>query len=963
MTINYLNIQTNSKYKKQNVSRLIASSDSLYLAQLNKTINTQLLLIAPDGYTANRWLEEITFFLPTKQVALFPDREILPYEHLSANSDLIAERLKVLWGITHKQIDIIIAQASKLQTRLCPPEYLYGHVMLLQIGNKINSKKLREQLVSVGYSVVEQVFEAGEFAIRGGVIDILPMGAKKIVRIDLFDDEIESIILLDPKTRQMLDKIDKFELIPAHEYPTNLSSLKTVANKITELFPNAKDLAKDIAQGILPAGISFYLPLFFDKTASLFDYLSESCNIAYTVDTLAQLNLNWQDIGKRYDLFSYQAPCLKPTQVFIPSDEILNNANKFSSYILQTNGEIYAGIKLLDDVQINNKLDNPLTNLTKFMQSFNGKIVVCTESLGRAEILSQTLASYGINAKHISKINDLDKTTERLYLIVSPIYNGFIANNLAIITESDLYRNTDGVRVTRRKSNSPAIDSDMLVRDLAEIKSGDYVVHINHGVGKYLGLTTREIADNIYELIELEYQNGSRLFIPIANLHMIGRYSKLENVEVELSTLGSKKWSNAKSKAEERVNDLAVELLELYAKREMQEGDKYLLPEEYDSFAYGFGYEPTVDQERSFNEVIADMTKLKPMDRLICGDVGFGKTEVAMRAAFICAMNGKQVAVLTPTTLLAEQHYQNFVNRFASQPIKIAEISRFRAKKEIDSTLELVKNGKIDILIGTHRLIQDDINFANLGLVIIDEEHRFGVKQKEKLKQLRANVDFLAMTATPIPRSLSMALDGLRDFSIIATPPSRRLAVNTIICNDDDSIIREAISREIRRGGQVFFVYNDVASINLMYDRLAKIMPELRIAIGHGQMNGAILEQTIRDFIRQKYNVLLCSTIIETGIDIQNANTILIYRADKFGLAQLHQLRGRVGRSHHQAYCYLITPENVTRDAEKRLEAIEVTKELGSGFNLALHDLEIRGAGEILGDSQSGDIKHVGLSL
>ena len=882
---------------------------------------------------------------------------------MSANSDLIAERLKVLWSILHGQIDIIIVQVSTLQTRLCPPEYLHAHVMLLQVGSKLNITKIRKELVNVGYSIVEQVLEAGEFAIRGGVIDILPMGAKKIVRIDLFDDEIETIALLDPKTRLLVSKIDRFELVPAHEFPTDIQTLQIVANKIMQLFPNAHDLSKDIVNNILPSGVAFYLPLFFEQTVTLFDYLDNNTVVAYTTETLAQLNFNWQDIGKRYELFSYQAPCLKPSVLFVPSDEILHKINQINSYLLQTSGELYVGINTLIDVQINHKANNPFANLTRFMQHFKGTILICTESLGRAEILSQTLNSHSINIKLINTINDIENVKEQIYLIVSPVYQGFITNDLALITEDDLYRNTDGLRIIRRKNNSPSVESDMLVRDLAEIKIGDYVVHINHGIGRYLGLTTREIADNIYELIELEYQNGSKLLIPVTNLHMINRYSKLENVVTELSTLGSKKWANAKAKAETRVNDLAVELLELYAKREMQEGDKYSIPSEYELFVHHFGYEPTPDQQRSFNEIITDMTQSKPMDRLVCGDVGFGKTEVAMRAAFISAMNGKQVAVLTPTTLLAEQHYQNFVNRFASMPLKIAEISRFKSKKEIVDSLELVKEGKIDILIGTHRLIQDDVKFANLGLVIIDEEHRFGVKQKEKLKQLRANVNFLALTATPIPRSLSMALDGLRDFSIIATPPSRRLSVNTIICNDDNSLIKEAISREIRRGGQVFFLYNDVASINLMYDKLIQLMPELRVAIAHGQMNGSVLEQTIRDFIRQKYNVLLCSTIIETGIDIQNANTILIYRADKFGLAQLHQLRGRVGRSHHQAYCYLIIPENVTRDAEKRLEAIEMTKELGSGFNLALHDLEIRGAGEILGDNQSGEIKHVGLSL
>jgi len=947
--------------QKNQLARLPAGGDSLFIANLANKQKKSFLYIANDGYQLRRIADELKFFAPDLAVGLFPDYEVLPYERQSPYSELIAERLQLLWQLQQRKLDVVLIQANTLQMLLPPLDFFNQRVLWLKKGNKINNDILREKLVAAGYQLVKQVYAVGEFAIRGSIIDIMPMGAKKAIRIDLFDDEIETIAYFDHKTQLIEEHVDEIKLLPSREYPNDYASLKEMVARFSTKFPNEakSSLAKDLQSSILPAGVEFYLPLFFDKCASLFDYLDQSWQVIYHADLLTVLNHNWQEIKKRYDYYSYQYPCLKPAELFFASEQVFASLKEHTSWEIAVTQDLYAGFTFLPDLEIENRTSNPFNNL----QHLAGKrqLIICSPSIGRLEILRNSLANNGIKASIIDSLDQLGET--KVSLLHSELNQGFGYNNYLFITEADLYPKSNLVRNRKYRKAQQSAKNDLILRDLAEIQVGDYVVHLNHGIGRYVGLTTQTIADTNYDMLELEYQGGSKLFIPVSNLHLISRYSHLDGSQVELTKLGSKAWDKIKAKTEQKVNDVAAELLELYAKREMQEGHSFSVPAEYTEYAASFGYEPTPDQQASFDEIIKDLTGVKPMDRLVCGDVGFGKTEVALRAAFIVAMSGYQVAILAPTTLLTEQLYQKFVNRFAGLPITIGEVSRFRSKKEITQTLTLLAEGKLDIIVGTHRLIQDDIKFAKLGLVIIDEEHRFGVKQKEKFKQLRSNVDILTMTATPIPRTLSMALDGLRDFSVIATPPSRRLSTNTITTLDDDSVIQEAILREIRRGGQVFFLYNDVATIERMQDRLLNLMPELRIAIAHGQMPENELEQTIKDFINQRYNLLLCSTIIETGIDIPNANTILIYRADKFGLAQLHQLRGRVGRSYHQAYCYLIVPEKITPDAEKRLEAIKMTSELGAGFNLALHDLEIRGAGEILGDNQAGNIKEVGLSL
>lgn len=960
-----LKIQLPKEIHKQKnaIANLPIGGDSLFIANLTAQIKTPILYIVNDGYQLQRLQNEINLFAPHLKVASFPAYEVLPYERQSPYNELVADRLKTLWYIQHNQIDVLLIQATTAQTYLPPKDFFAQRVLLLQLGATLDIDNLRKQLSGAGYECVNQVYEAGEFAIRGSIIDIMPMGSKQAVRIDLFDDEIESLQWLDVKSQMVTGSTDNIEVLPSREYPHDSQSLKDFIARFKDYFPKAADsaLIKDIAHGMLPAGVEFYLPFFYAECATIFDYLGPKWQIVYHGDLLSNLNQSWQEINKRYELYSYQYPCIKPIDLFLSADKIFSAFKSHTVWEVATSGEYFTKYGLLPDVAVDNKAENQFNKVATLAK--DKQVVICASSLGRLEILRQTLTSNGITPAILNDLDELE--AHKVAICQANLYQGFSYAKYLFVTEGELYPYG---RLSKRKlrknsHDSAEINSDLMVRDLAEIAVGDLVVHVNHGIGQYNGLTTQQIGEMEYEMIEVLYQDNSKLFIPVHNLHLISRYSHLEGSKIELTKLGSKHWDKIKAKAEQKVNDVAAELLELYAKRELQEGSSLPLPSEYGEFAASFGYDPTSDQQHSFDEIIKDLAGARPMDRLICGDVGFGKTEVAMRAAFIAAMNGYQVAILAPTTLLTEQLYQNIVNRFAGFPITVGEISRFKTKKEITETLQLLESGKLDIVIGTHRLIQDDVKFARLGLVIIDEEHRFGVKQKEKLKHIRQNVDILTMTATPIPRTLSMALDGLRDFSIIATAPSRRLPVNTLVVNDDKAIMQEAILREIRRGGQVFFLYNDVATIEQMYNKLLELMPELRIAIAHGQMPESQLEQTIKDFVQQRYNLLLCSTIIETGIDIPNANTILIYRADKFGLAQLHQLRGRVGRSHHQAYCYLIVPENVTKDAEKRLDAILHTSELGAGFNLAMHDLEIRGAGEILGDNQAGNIKEVGLSL
>ncbi|MFV0035553.1 transcription-repair coupling factor [Neisseria meningitidis] len=1160
------------------------------------------VVLTQDAEQALRLQTAWRFFRPHDTAVFLPDWETLPYERFSPHQDLVSERLSALWQIKSGAADVLFVPVATAMQKLPPVPFLAGRTFWLKTGQTLDIGRLKTDLVDAGYNHVSHVVAAGEFAVRGGIVDLFPMGSEMPYRIDLFDDEIDSIKTFDTETQRTISPVSEIRLLPAHEFPTDSEAQKIFRSRFREEVdgnPNDAAVYKAVSNGHFGAGVEYYLPLFFEnELETLFDYIGEDALFVSLGDVHAEANRFWSDVKSRYAMAQGDEtyPPLLPQHLYLSADVFAGRLKNYGQVLPDVSGKEHA----LPDLAVNRQSDEPLQALKDFQTTFDGRILLCAESLGRRETMLGFLQQNGLKAKPVSDWQGFLSAHEPLMITVAPLAYGFklgglqspnqqqttsasegegdavtdqtefsasatnplpsplpqereqsaaavsdslkaaavstesslplgtsnlhgqirqqpapspvgegwgegkavaaqtefpasatnplpsplpqereqsaaavsddlktksslhpVANNLhgqirqqptpspvgegwgegkavsaqtefsaaaisplpsplpqereqsaaavsddlktksslhpvasnlhgqirqqptpspvgegwgegkavaaqsaiAVITESDLYQYVARSRVHNRRKKHAAV-SDGLLRDLAEINIGDPVVHEEHGIGRYMGLVTIDLGVETNEMMLLEYAGEAQLYVPVSQLHLISRYSGQAHENIALHKLGSGAWNKAKRKAAEKARDTAAELLNLYARRAAQSGHKFEINElDYQAFADGFGYEETEDQAAAIAAVIKDLTQAKPMDRLVCGDVGFGKTEVALRAAFVAVMGGKQVAVLAPTTLLVEQHAQNFADRFADFPVKVASLSRFNNSKATKAALEGMADGTVDIVIGTHKLVQDDIKFKNLGLVIIDEEHRFGVRQKEQLKRLRANVDILTMTATPIPRTLSMALEGLRDFSLITTAPSRRLAVKTFVKPFSEGSVREAVLRELKRGGQVFFLHNEVDTIENMRERLETLLPEARIGVAHGQLRERELEQVMRDFLQQRFNVLLCSTIIETGIDIPNANTIIINRADKFGLAQLHQLRGRVGRSHHQAYAYLLTPEYITKDAEKRLDAIAAADELGAGFTLAMQDLEIRGAGEILGEGQSGEMIQVGFTL
>ncbi|HEZ2975506.1 TPA: transcription-repair coupling factor [Neisseria meningitidis] len=1165
------------------------------------------VVLTQDAEQALRLQTAWRFFRPHDTAVFLPDWETLPYERFSPHQDLVSERLSALWQIKSGAADVLFVPVATAMQKLPPVPFLAGRTFWLKTGQTLDIGRLKTDLVDAGYNHVSHVVAAGEFAVRGGIVDLFPMGSEMPYRIDLFDDEIDSIKTFDTDTQRTISPVSEIRLLPAHEFPTDSEAQKIFRSRFREEVdgnPNDAAVYKAVSNGHFGAGVEYYLPLFFEnELETLFDYIGEDALFVSLGDVHAEANRFWSDVKSRYAMAQGDEtyPPLLPQHLYLSADVFAGRLKNYGQVLPDVSGKEHA----LPDLAVNRQSDEPLQALKDFQTAFEGRILLCAESLGRRETMLGFLQQNGLKAKSVSDWQGFLSAHEPLMITVAPLAYGFklgglqspnqqqttsasegegdavtdqtefsasatnplpsplpqereqsaaavsdslkaaavstesslplgtsnlhgqirqqpapspvgegwgegkavtaqtefpasatnplpsplpqereqsaaavsddlktksslhpVANNLhgqirqqptpspvgegwgegkavaaqtefsaaatnplpsplpqereqsaavvsdslkaaavstesslppgksnlhgqiqqqpapspvgegwgegkavaaqsaiAVITESDLYQYVARSRIHNRRKKHAAV-SDGLLRDLAEINIGDPVVHEEHGIGRYMGLVTMDLGGETNEMMLLEYAGEAQLYVPVSQLHLISRYSGQAHENIALHKLGSGAWNKAKRKAAEKARDTAAELLNLYAQRAAQSGHKFEINElDYQAFADGFGYEETEDQAAAIAAVIKDLTQAKPMDRLVCGDVGFGKTEVALRAAFVAVMGGKQVAVLAPTTLLVEQHAQNFADRFADFPVKVASLSRFNNSKATKAALEGMADGTVDIVIGTHKLVQDDIKFKNLGLVIIDEEHRFGVRQKEQLKRLRANVDILTMTATPIPRTLSMALEGLRDFSLITTAPSRRLAVKTFVKPFSEGSVREAVLRELKRGGQVFFLHNEVDTIENMRERLETLLPEARIGVAHGQLRERELEQVMRDFLQQRFNVLLCSTIIETGIDIPNANTIIINRADKFGLAQLHQLRGRVGRSHHQAYAYLLTPEYITKDAEKRLDAIAAADELGAGFTLAMQDLEIRGAGEILGEGQSGEMIQVGFTL
>lgn len=970
-----LNIPTQANDHKI-LANVIAGSDTLALAEIAQSHQGLTVVVTPDTRSAVRLSKVLAEFV-SQPVTFFPDWETLPYDSFSPHQDIISSRLSALFHLQNAKNGIFILPISTLMQKICPPEYLQHNILLIKKGDRIVINDFRLKLENAGYRAVEQVLEHGEYALRGALLDLFPMGSAVPFRLDFFDDEIDSIRTFDVDTQRTLEEIPSIRLLPAQEFPTDSKGIEFFRAKFRDTFGEIRrdpeHIYQQVSKGTLAAGIEYWQPLFFEQMATLFDYLPEQTLFVDFESNQQQGERFYQDCEQRYESrrVDPMRPLLPPDQLWLPIDQINHQLKHFPKITLKTEKVARASVRqqnlpvqALPDLSLKLQQKEPLLPLQQFMAQFNGDIVFCVETEGRRETLLDLLSPLKLRPKQIAYLSDLQ---EKQSLLICSQDRGFIVDkgkaSLALITETELL----GERVQQRsRDRQKSVNPDTLIRHLAELKIGQPVVHLDHGVGRYAGLVTLENAGIKSEFLLLQYANDSKLYVPVTSLHLISRYVGGSEETAPLHKLGSDAWAKSRQKAAEKIRDVAAELLDVYARREAQKGFAFHYDrDEFMQFSATFPFEETLDQMTAINAVISDMTQPKAMDRLVCGDVGFGKTEVAMRAAFLAVMNHKQVAVLVPTTLLAQQHYENFKDRFANLPVNVEVLSRFKTAKEQKALLAELAEGKIDILIGTHKLIQPEVKFKDLGLLIIDEEHRFGVRQKEKIKQLRANVDILTLTATPIPRTLNMAMNGIRDLSIISTPPARRLTIKTFVRQADDLIIREAILREILRGGQVYYLHNDVASIENCAENLAALVPEARIVIGHGQMRERELERVMSDFYHQRYNVLVCSTIIETGIDVPTANTIIIERADRFGLAQLHQLRGRVGRSHHQAYAYLLTPppKAMTKDALKRLEALESLDNLGAGFMLATQDLEIRGAGELLGDEQSGQIESIGFSL
>jgi len=968
---------------------LHGSADALALSRLARGKNGMggdsgnapfLAIVCASAADAQRLAGEIAWFDPQLRIHLLPDWETLPYDAFSPHQDLVSERLATLYAIAHRACDVAIVPASTALYRLCPAEYLAAFTFFLKQGERLDAADLRRQLALAGYLSVTQVVAPGEFSFRGSVIDLFPMGSAVPYRIDLDDDLVDSLRTFDVDTQRSIYKVNEIRLLPAREFPLDEDARSAFRGRFRETFegdPSKSRIYKDVSQGIAPAGIEYYLPLFFDGTATLFDYLPEGTVLALHHDVEAAAADFWRDAESRYRLLrgDRDRPLLPPASLFLTVEEFFAASKRLERVALAAptadapsvpGSDDAVVASALPDLAVQRRADDPLTPLKRFLDSFPGRVLVCADSAGRRETMAQYLAEYGLQPAACADYAAFIASGERLLLGASPLAAGFTlpGAQLAFVTETELYADT--VRRRAEKAEARRTSVEGMLRDLSELRVGDPVVHSQHGIGRYLGLETLDLGEGATEFLHLEYAGADKLYVPVAQLHLISRYSGGPLEDAPLHRLGSGQWEKAKKKAAQQVRDSAAELLHIYALRAAREGHAFVWSQhDMEAFAAGFAFEETADQGAAIAAVLEDMKSGRPMDRLICGDVGFGKTEVALRAAFAAITAGRQVAILAPTTLLAEQHFNTFSDRLADWPVKVVELSRFRSPKEVGAALSALAGGTADIAIGTHKLLSRDVKFLRLGLVIVDEEHRFGVRQKEALKALRAEVDVLTLTATPIPRTLAMSLEGLRDFSVIATAPQKRLAIRTFVTRMGDGIVREAALRELKRGGQIYFLHNEVDTIEAMKERLVRLLPEARIAIAHGQMRERDLEQVMRDFYQQRFNLLLCSTIIESGIDVPTANTILINRADKFGLAQLHQLRGRVGRSHHQAYAYLLVPEEggLSALAKKRLEAIQMMEELGSGFYLAMHDLEIRGAGEVLGESQSGEMQEIGFNL
>ncbi|KGI77861.1 transcription-repair coupling factor [Oleiagrimonas soli] len=931
-----------------------------------------------DNLRAHQLEQELEVFAGDLPVLHFPDWETLPYDLFSPHPEIVSRRIATLYRLPTATRGVLVVPVFTLMQRLAPRSYVAGSGLSIRVGQTLTIADEQQRMEAAGYRHVPQVGDPGEFAVRGALIDIFPMGATEPYRIELFDEEIESIRSFDPETQLSAHKVESVELLPAREFPLTDHATRDFRNRLRERFPidvRRCPVYQDIKQGVAPGGIEYFLPLFFETTETLFDYLAENALFVLGERAMESADAFWTQVGERHEQRAHdiERPILSPEDLYLPPEHLREQLNLQLRVELVDKDHKHAqslGTQPAPNLPLNHRGEEAGAALRHFLDAYPGRVLIATDSAGRREALYDQLGALGIHPQPTDSwrsFADAEGTdAPKLAITVAELEQGFALTKpaLTVLTERELLG--ERVRQERRGRRTATRDPDTIIRDLTELEIGSPIVHLDHGVGRYRGLTSLDVGDTANEFLVIEYAKEAKLYVPVAQLGLVSRYTGTAPELAPLHSLGGDAWEKARKKAAEKVRDVAAELLAIYAQREARKGaampiDRVM----YADFAANFPFEETPDQRNAIEAVLNDLAAPKPMDRVVCGDVGFGKTEVALRAAFVTAAAGRQVAVLVPTTLLAQQHYQNFADRFADWPMRVEVLSRFRAKKDVDAALQGIADGKVDIIIGTHKLLQKDVKFKDLGLVIVDEEQRFGVRQKEALKKLRAEVDLLTLTATPIPRTLNMSMNGLRDLSIIATPPAHRMAVKTLISEYDPAMVREAVQRELARGGQIYFLHNNVDTIERTARELEELLPDARVRVAHGQMPERELEQVMLDFHRQRFHILVCTTIIETGIDIPTANTIVIDRADRFGLAQLHQLRGRVGRSHHRAYAYLIVPDRkaISADAAKRLEALASLEELGAGFTLATHDLEIRGAGELLGDEQSGQIQQIGFGL
>ncbi len=960
---------THDKASRQRWNAPAGSALALRISEAARAHDGPVIVVTRDMLEATRLQEELGFFAGTADDSLaFPDWETLPYDVFSPHQDIVSERLATLYRLPTLDTGTIVIPVATLMQRIAPPEFVAQHALVLETGQTLDLEALAERLERAGYNRVAQVMEHGEFAVRGSLIDLFPMGNAAPFRIDLFDDEVDSIRTFDPDSQRTVDRVDRISLLPAREFPTDEAGITRFRKQFRSAFDGRTDttIYRDVSEGRMPPGIEFYLPLFFEQTGTLFDHLPADALVVELPGIDAAAQAFWNEVEERFEQRRHdrERPLLDPAALYLDPGRLDADLGARSGIEIHPREAEGDSDDALPAVAMASAAREPAARLQAFIDSFPGRVLLVAESRGRREALAEQLAETGLRPRPVDDWAAFLGDDAPLALTVGPLETGFRREDIAVVTEGDLAG--ERVRQRRRGNRRPGRDPAAIVNDLTELDEGAPVVHEDHGVGRYRGLQTLDIGGVATEFLTLEYAGGDKLYVPVSSLHLISRYTGTGDEGAPLHKLGSDKWEKAKRRAREKIHDVAAELLDIQARRAAARGQSCAVAaDDYARFAADFPFEETPDQQATIDAVLADMASPQPMDRVVCGDVGFGKTEVAMRAAFAAVNGGRQVAVLVPTTLLAQQHYRNFADRFADWPVRVEMLSRFSGSKRVEQTLADITEGRVDIVIGTHKLLGNRMKFGNLGLVIVDEEQRFGVRHKEKLKAMRAAVDMLTLTATPIPRTLNMSLSGIRDLSIIATPPAERHAVKTFVGEWDAGLIREACLRELKRGGQVYFLHNEVKTIERMARQVEEIVPEARVGVAHGQMPERELEAVMSDFYHRRHNLLVCTTIVESGIDVPTANTILINRADKLGLAQLHQLRGRVGRSHHRAYAYLLTPPRavMTADAVKRLEAIGSLEDLGVGFALATHDLEIRGAGDLLGEGQSGQIHEIGFSL